>query len=142
MTPLLDFLKTQRMQLIRSHSADFIIAIKNDFIMDLYFLRKEKFINLLKEVVSKPDLFLTVVNRWEDNSIRVNRGKILEISDYVRLDFSFLRQSILKDLDEFEVKISQLLVSYINEQNKEIYKQKIFQELDTIINLLDKNMEN
>jgi len=110
--------------------------------MDLYFLRKEKFINLLKEVVSKPDLFLTVVNRWEGNSIRVNRGKILEISDYVRLDFSFLRQSILKDLDEFEVKISQLLVSYINEQNKEIYKQKIFQELDTIINLLDKNMEN
>jgi len=75
MTPLLDFLKTQRMQLIRSHSADFIIAIKNDFIMDLYFLRKEKFINLLKEVVSKPDLFLTVVNRWEGNSIRVNKVK-------------------------------------------------------------------
>lgn len=122
-------------------SGDFLIAIKNDIVMDLYFLPKEKFINLLEKVIITPDLFLTVINRWEGNSIRVNRQKILEVSNHIRLNFNFLEQSILKDLEEFENKISQLLIFYINEQDKEKYKNKMFQELDKIVKILDQNME-
>lgn len=108
--------------------------------MDLYFLSKEKFINLLQQVIITPEEFLTVVNRWEGNSLRVDRNNILNISQHLQLDFTFLQQSILKDFSNFEANISKLLVKYINFPKDE-YKQLILEELDKIINIIDQNRE-
>ncbi|MBF2056706.1 MAG: hypothetical protein IGQ45_05650 [Cyanobacterium sp. T60_A2020_053] len=121
-------------------SADFLIAIKDDEIMDLYFLPRRKFINLLKEIIIDIDKFLMVVNRWEGNSLRVDRSKILNISKHIKLDFRFLQDSILKDFSNFEEKISSLLVKYINDP-QDNYKQLIFEELDKIINTIEQNRE-
>lgn len=119
--------------------ADFIIAIKNDQIMDLYFLSSKNFIDLLKEIIISAEQFLTVVNRWEGNSIRVDRDKILNKAKHIKLDFTFLQTSILKNFSEFEENISKLLVIYINSPKSE-YKKLIFEELDKIINTIDQNM--
>lgn len=119
--------------------ADFIIAIKNDQIMDLDFLSSKNFIDLLKEIIISAEQFLTVVNRWEGNSIRVDRDKILNKAKHIKLDFTFLQTSILKNFSEFEENISKLLVIYINSPKSE-YKKLIFEELDKIINTIDQNM--
>jgi hypothetical protein len=111
---------------------DIIIAIKNDDKMELYFLTSSDFIEVFKENI---DDILKILNRWEGNSIRVNRDKILQKASKVELDFSFLETSFLKYFEEFENRISELLVLYIN-GSKEA-RQKIFEEIENLLNKID-----
>jgi len=122
---------------------DLIIAIKNDLIMDLYFINSNDFFNLLSENINNIDDFLTIINRWEGNSIRVNREKILKIATHIELDFNFIENSILKYFKEFEVNTTTLLIKYINSiDNKDKYKKKIYDEIDRVINLIENKIES
>jgi len=121
-------------------SDDLIIAIKNDLVMDLYFVKGQDFIDLLKNIIKTPEDFLSLVNRWEGNSIRIDRAKILKIAKHIHLDFNFLETSFLKHFQDFEDAISKLLVMYINTQS-ETYKELIFEEIEKIITIIDQNRE-
>ena len=119
-------------------SDDILIAIKNDLIMDIYITNGEEFFNLLKRHSNKKEELLTIVNRWEWNSIRMDRVKILAISKHIRLDFNFLTNSIIKEIEDTEEKISNYIIYYINDhKNREQYKTLIINECNKILSKID-----
>jgi len=82
-----------------------------------------------------------VVNRWEGNSIRMNREKIMKIGKRVHLDFDFLDNHIINKLLNTEEKISMYFIKYVNEYpNNHKYKKLIFDECDTILSEIDTNI--
>ena len=122
---------------------DMVIAIKNDLEMDLYFIKGEDFYNLFKENIDDINKFMVIVNRWEGNSIRVDREEFLKIATHVHLDFRFIKDSILKYFQEFEDKTTKILVKYINDVvNKELYQKEMCSEIESIINLIEQKIKD
>jgi hypothetical protein len=123
-------------------SDDMVIAIKNDLKMDLYFIKGEDFYNLFKDNINDINNFMSIVNRWEGNSIRVDREQFLNIATHVKLDFTFIQDSILKYFQEFEDKTTKILVKYINDiDNKELYQKEMCAEIENIINLIEQKIK-
>ncbi len=121
---------------------DMIIAIKNDLEMDLYFIKGEDFYNLFRDNINDINSFMSIVNRWEGNSIRVDREQFLNIATHVKLDFTFIQDSILKYFQEFEDKTTKILVKYINDiDNKELYQKEMCTEIENIINLIEQKIK-
>ena len=110
--------------------------------MDLYFIKSNDFYNLFKASIDDIDDFIKIVNRWEGNSIRVDREQFLEIATHIKLDFSFLDDSILKYFSEFENKTTNILIKYINDiDNKELYKKQMCNKIEEIIDLIEKKIK-
>jgi len=123
-------------------SDDMIIAIKDDIKMHLYFIKSQDFYNLFKNSIDNIESFINIVNRWEGNSIRVDREKFLDIATYIELDFSFLSESILKYFIEFENKTTEIMIKYINDvDNKELYQKEICKEIENIINIIERKIK-
>jgi len=121
---------------------DMLIAIKNDLEMDLYFIKSNDFYKLFQDSIDNIEDFIKIVNRWEGNSIRVDREEFLKIANHIKLDFHFLDNSILKYFKEFEYKTTNILVKYINDiDNKEFYYQKMCNEIEEIINLMEQKIK-
>ena len=124
-------------------SEDLVILIKNKTVMNLYFVKGQDFVNLLHRISCSPKEFITLINRWEGNSIRMNRQKILEIAIHIELDFSFLDEHIISDIINLEEKISTYLIHYVNTYpHNQKYKELIFAECNKIITTIDKNINN
>ncbi len=135
--------KTRFLKMAREIFADdMLIAIKNDLEMDLYFIKSNDFYKLFQEKIDNIDHFTMIVNRWEGNSIRVDREEFLEIATHIKLDFHFLNSSILKYFTEFEDKTTNILVKYINDvDNKEFYQKQMCNEIEQIINLIEQKIK-
>jgi len=122
---------------------DMLIAIKNDLKMDLYFIKSNDFYNLFKNSIGDIDKFMIIINRWEGNSIRVDREEFLKIATHIKLDFEFLNNSILKYFKEFEDKTTNILIKYINDvDNKIYYKKQMCNEIEEIINLIKQKIRS
>jgi hypothetical protein len=138
-----DIFKTRFLKMVKEIFADdMVIAIKNDLEMDLYFMKSNNFYNLFKNSIDNVDKFMKIVNRWEGNSIRVDREEFLKIATNIKLDFKFLNNSILKYFTEFEDKTTNILVKYINDvDNKKLYQKQMCNEIEQIINLIEKKIK-
>jgi hypothetical protein len=131
--------QTRFLQMVKYiFSDDMLIAVKDDKKMEIYFISSSKFYELFEDNI---DDLLSIVNRWEGNSIRIDRKKVLEKASKVVLDFSFLENSFLKDFEAFENRLSELLVLYVNSQQKEEYKKDIFQQVENLLNSIDYKIE-
>lgn len=121
---------------------DMLIAIKNDVVMDLYFIKSNDFYKLFENNIDNIENFMSIVNRWEGNSIRVNREEFLKIGTLVKLDFDFIKDSILQYFSEFETKTTNILIKYINDvNNKSIYQKEMCDEIERIINLIEEKIK-
>lgn len=121
---------------------DMLIAIKNDVVMDLYFIKSNDFYKLFENNIDNIENFMSIVNRWEGNSIRVNREEFLKIGTLVKLDFDFIKDSILQYFSEFETKTTNILIKYINDvKNKSIYQKEMCDEIERIINLIEEKIK-
>lgn len=119
-------------------SDDILIAIKNGLIMDIYIVNWKDFYQLLKNNSSSKEELLTILNRWEWNSIRMDRNKILSIAKHIRLEFNFLTDSIIRKIEKTEEKLSNYIIYYINDyKNKDKYKDLIISECNKILSKID-----
>lgn len=134
-----DIFKIRFLKMLKEIFADdMLIAIKNDTVMDLYFIKSDDFYSLFEKNIDNIDNLMTIINRWEGNSIRVNREEFLKIGTLLKLDFNFIKESILKYFSEFEIKTTNILIRYINDVNNKIFYQKeMCDEIDKIINLIE-----
>lgn len=104
----------------------------------MYFIKSDIFYKLFENNIDDIDNFMSIVNRWEGNSIRVNREKFLEIGTLIKLDFDFIKSSILHYFLEFETKTTHILIKYINDvDNKIIYQEEMCYEINKIINSIE-----
>ncbi len=119
-------------------SDDLVVLIKDNSKIDLYLIKGEKFVKLLIRKSITPEKLVTLINRWEGNSIRMNREPILKIGKKVHLNFKFLDKHIINKILITEEKISKYFIKYINTYpNNAEYKKLIIKECNTILHDID-----
>lgn len=119
---------------------DVIIAIKGKNKLGLYFCTGHEFCKLISDHVPDIDLLLTIINRWEGNSIRIDRKKLLSsIPRFVELDFSVLDSTIIKVINEFDIDLHEMYVHYASTSNIVGKRQTILTKLSYIFDRFDQD---
>ena len=121
---------------------DFILAIKDSNKMHLYFFTGEEFTAFVSSRADKIDSLLEVVNRWEGNSIRIDRKKLLASCDRkITLDFSTLNETVIKLINEFDYKLHKTYVEYFNIADNNTLRNEIVSEINCLFERFEKDLE-
>lgn len=100
------------------YTDDTIIAIKNDKFMSLYFFSSDEILEIFRSFCGSPKELLKILNRWEGNSIRVDRSPFLNACKrVVCLDFSHLSLGIMAEIKKFDYELHSSYAKFFNENN-------------------------
>jgi len=122
-------------------SDDLILAIKNSTKMYLYFFTGKEFTNLVTKNTHDLASLLSIVNRWEGNSIRINRDSLIaHATKKVELDLSLLSDTVIAEVNKFDFKLHQSYVKYFNESNIEDIQITLIKELEKIFKEFESNI--
>lgn len=123
-------------------SDDMILAIKDRGKLELYFFKGEEFTNFVSSKVIDINLLVGVVNRWEGNSIRIERTKLLESCPRkVVLNLSKLNDTVIKLVNELDFKLHKSYIEYFNINDSKDIKNNIISELEKLFNEFDTNIK-
>ncbi|WP_026803748.1 hypothetical protein [Aliarcobacter lanthieri] len=121
---------------------DMILAIKDKGKLELYFFKGEEFTNFVSSKVVDINLLVGIVNRWEGNSIRIDRTKLLEsCSRKVVLDLSKLNDTVIKLVNELDFKLHKSYIEYFNSNDNKEIKNNIISELEKLFDEFDTNIK-
>ena len=82
---------------------------------------------------------MKLVNRYEGNSLRIDREILIQkCNKKIMLDFSFLENTIINEINKFDYKLHNGYFEYF--QNKSI-KREILSSLESIFNDFDKSFK-
>lgn len=113
------------------YADDLLLAIKNDTKMQLYFLSGKELVRLFHGLSENKNKFLSIVNRYEGNSLRIDRDILLQqCSMSLNLDFSYLNSSVMKLIDEFDYLLHESYVKYFNGDKDS--RNKTLQSLESL----------
>ena len=85
------------------YSDDLLLGVKNDNKIKLYFFSGAETVQIFKSHSQNKDEFLKIVNRFEGNSLRINRSPLMqECTKSLSLDFSYLKSTVTKLINEFD----------------------------------------
>ena len=123
-------------------SDDFILAVKDKKKLHLYFFEGEEFTSFVTSKAKKIEELLTVVNRWEGNSIRIDRTKLIEsCSRTIVLDLSVLDDTVIKLVNDVDYRLHQAYINYFNLDKNDNVKNKIQEEIDKLFGEFDKEID-
>jgi hypothetical protein len=118
---------------------DMILAIKDRSKLELYFIKGKDFTKLIEDNSYKIDDLLTILNRWEGNSIRIDRSKLIESTKRkIVLDFSILDKTIIKNINDFDTLLHINYVKYFQEENRVDIKEESIKSLENLFIEFDK----
>ena len=121
------------------YSDDLLLTVKNNDKMELYFFSGAEIIEIFKTHSQNKDDFLKIVNRYEGNSLRIDRTPFIQnCTKHISLDFSYLKSSCLNLINDFDLKLHKGYFDYFNDTNS---KTIVFRELDKIFDNFDLNYE-
>ena len=121
------------------YSDDLLLAIKNDNKMELYFFSGAETVQIFKSHSQNKDDFLKIVNRFEGNSLRIDRTPLIQnCTKSLSLDFSYLKSTVIELINEFDLKLHKSYFEYFSDKNSKAF---VFNELDKIFNKFDENYE-
>jgi len=121
------------------YADDLLIAIKDNIVLELYFLSGNELILIFENFSVNKDELLKIINRYEGNSLRIDRKMLLrKCSKKLVLDFSYLDSTIIKQINEFDLKLHKNYANYFNQNNKTEYKQEMIQNLQNLFNEFEK----
>ncbi|MFH1637920.1 MAG: hypothetical protein ABIB71_05835 [Candidatus Woesearchaeota archaeon] len=108
---------------------DMIFAIKGGDYLKIYCIQGESIRkNLIGAVCKGPKTAITVINRYEGNSLRIERDKIINTGEKITLDFSGLEKTIvrkvLKDIEEIKTEVICSLIEGKSEGLQEFIQEK------------------
>jgi len=116
-------------------SDDIILSIKENEKMYLYFFSGEEFTKLFTSKICNIDELLKILNRWEGNSIRIDRTMLLESSiRMVELDFSLLNDTVISLVNKLDYKLHETYIQYFNEENNQHLKSDLIGSIDNLFN--------
>ncbi len=117
---------------------DMIILIKNDLKAQLYFFSGLDFTNFMNSKIEQIDSFLEIINRWEGNSIRIDRTQLLkECNKKIELDFSIFKDTIIETINNFDYQLHRIYVEYFNEPYNLKFKNNLIDTLDDMFYKFD-----
>jgi hypothetical protein len=119
---------------------DMILAIKDSTKLELYFIKGVDFTKLIEENSYDIDNLLTILNRWEGNSIRIDREKLIRsTSRKIVLNFKVLDKNIMKQVNDFDTLLHKNYITYFHETDNEQIKNEVFTNLTELFENFDKN---
>lgn len=114
---------------------DLLLAIKNDEKMDLYFFTGNEIVAIFKHKSVDKENFLTLINRYEGNSLRIDRNALIkQCKRHISLDFSQLNHSVMGLIHQFDYKLHKAYVDYFADKN---HKEEIFKDLEMLFVYFD-----
>ena len=124
-------------------SDDIILAIKENEKMYLYFFSGEEFTSLFTNKIGSIDALLQILNRWEGNSIRIDRSMLLENSTrMVELDFTILNDTVISLINKLDYKLHETYIQYFNEEDNQQLKSNLFNSIDELFNEFQAHIES
>ena len=124
-------------------SDDFILAIKNTTQLKLYFFTGQEFTSFLTSRVENIDSFMEIVNRWEGNSIRIDREKLLlSCTRVITLDLGKLDSTVIESVNKMDLKLHKTYIEYFNGLNKDNLKSDLNNKLSELFEEFDKNIDS
>lgn len=121
---------------------DMILAIKDKTKLELYFIKGKDFTKLIEENSYKIEDLLTIINRWEGNSIRIDREKLIKTTDKkIILDFSILDKTIIKNINDFDHLLHVNYIKYFHEEDRAKIKNETIQNLEELFEKFDKSFK-
>jgi len=124
-------------------SDDFILAVKNTTQLKLYFFTGEEFTSFLTSRVEDIDSFMEIVNRWEGNSIRIDRDKLLlSCTRVITLDLEKLDDTVIESVNKMDLKLHKTYIEYFNGFNKNDLKNDLNNKLSELFEEFDKNIDS
>lgn len=122
---------------------DIILFIKSRENPRLFLINSEIFKMKLVECVVSPESFITLVNRWEGNNIRMDRGVLVSGIEPIILDFSYLNKHIVSFINENISKITKSFILYIEDfDNKESHRKQILGLCEETLDNIDINISD
>ena len=123
------------------YSDDLVLVIKDDTKMELYFFNGSEVVKIFKDSTRSKESFLELVNRYESNSLRIDRNSLIaNCNKKVFLDFSYLDSSIIKLVNDFDFKLHHSFIKYFSDvESKLLTKQNVFNDLERLFAEFDKN---
>lgn len=119
------------------YSDDLLLAIKNNYKMELYFFNGDEIVDIFKAHSKDKDSFLKIVNRYEGNALRIDRNALIaKCNKQIFLDFSYLKNSVIDLVNQFDYKLHKSYVDYFANQNS---KRDILADLENLFKHFDKN---
>ena len=110
------------------YAENLIVAIKSNKQFEFYFFSNGEFYEIFKEFALNQNI-TNIVNRWEGNSIRIDREILLEnCKKKVVMKFDKLNDEIITLINKFDLNLHKNYASYFNKDLSA--KQRIFDELN------------
>lgn len=123
------------------YSDDLIIAIKNNDKIQLYFFSGDEIVQIFKAHSTDKNAFLNIINRYEGNSLRIDREALITKCDKkVFLDFSYLKNSVISLINDFDFKLHQSYFRYLSESKTR--KDIVFEDLEHIFAEFDTHFKD
>ncbi len=120
---------------------DFILAIKDKTKLHLYFFTGQEFTSFVTSRINDIDLLLEVVNRWEGNSIRIDREKLLKsCKRVIEFDLSILDETVIEIVNKMDFKLHQTYIDYFNGKDKSTLKNELNDQIKILFDEFDKNI--
>ncbi len=115
-------------------SDDIIIAIKDSTRFELYFFSGDEFTDFVNQRTKDINLLLTVLNRWEGNSIRIDRIKLLEsCNKKLVLDLSILNSTVIPLINQLDQKLHENYIMFFNEENNRLrFKRDALAQIESL----------
>jgi hypothetical protein len=114
-------------------SDDMILAIKDGTKLHMYFFTGDEFTKFLTSRANNIDSLLEVVNRWEGNSIRVDRTKLIQsCNKTVVLDLTRLDNTVISMINELDYKLHETYVEYFNKDSNQSLKIELLETIDKL----------
>jgi len=121
-------------------SDDMILAIKDSTKLELYFIKGADFTALIEENSYEVENLLTILRRWEGNSLRVETKKMIETtSRKIVLDFTILDKNIMKQVNNFDELLHKNYIKYFQETDNKNIKDEVFINLTELFENFDKD---
>ncbi|EKK7209029.1 hypothetical protein PO136_000432 [Campylobacter upsaliensis] len=114
---------------------DLLLTIKNNEKMELYFFAGSEIVALFKTMSKDKENFLSIVNRYEGNSLRIDRNALIKACKRsALLDFSHLNHSVMNLINQFDYKLHKSYVEYFKDKNS---KNELFEDLEALFDYFD-----
>lgn len=125
------------------YADDLLIAVKNNTLMQLYFISGSELIAIFKELSINKQELLKIINRYEGNSLRIDRNILFQkCNKKLTLDFSYLNSTIIHSINNFDLQLHKNYAHYFNSSHKEAIKKETLNALVSVFREFDKSLGN
>jgi len=124
------------------YTDDIIVFIKSSDNPKIYLINSDIFRSKMAKCIKSPKSFISIINRWEGNNIRIDKKALVSGIKPILIDFNYLTKHIISQINSNLSTITKSFVLYIEDNNnKEKYKKMIMDLCEETIISINSNIK-